>query len=190
MQLLAPVRQGARSKASASMIFTAHADGLFDLRGAVVRCALGLNGVIEADAKREGDGRSPAGVWPLRQLLYRPDRGPRVPTRLPTRFLTPNDGWCDDPRDRAYNQAVRIPYGAGMERLWREDGVYDLLVVLGYNDDPALAGAGSAIFLHVATPGYSPTQGCIALARPDLETLLAVAGPNDALAISLAPWGR
>ena len=170
------------------MIFTAHADGVIEVGSRVPRCALGLNGVIAACDKREGDGCSPAGVWPLRRVLYRPDRGPGPATRLPVAPLTPTDGWCDDPADGAYNRPVALPYPASAEALWREDGLYDLLVVLGHNDAPVTPGAGSAIFLHVAAPDHAPTLGCVALARADLEALLAIADPGDALAICAEPW--
>ena len=166
------------------MIFTAHADGVVEAGPRLSRCALGLNGVIASREKREGDGRSPAGIWPLRRVLYRPDRGPEPATRLPICPLGPGDGWCDDPADAAYNRPVTLPYPASAESLWREDGLYDLLVVLGHNDTPVRPGAGSAIFLHVATPDHAPTLGCVALARADLVALLAIAGPGDALAIS------
>jgi L,D-peptidoglycan transpeptidase YkuD (ErfK/YbiS/YcfS/YnhG family) len=165
------------------MIFTASADGWMDLAGTRVRCALGRGGVRPAKAKREGDGSSPAGVWPLRRLLWRPDRGPEPVTALPGRPLMPADGWCETPDDPAYNQPVTLPYPAAAERMWREDHLYDLVVVLGHNDDPVVAGAGSAIFLHLARPDYGPTQGCVALARADLERLLALAAPGDALEI-------
>jgi L,D-peptidoglycan transpeptidase YkuD (ErfK/YbiS/YcfS/YnhG family) len=92
--------------------------------------------------------------------------------------------WCDAPDDPAYNRPVTLPYPASAERLWRDDGVYDLIVVLGHNDDPVIAGAGSAIFLHLARPDYAPTQGCVALAAGDLEALLRVARPGDVLVIS------
>jgi L,D-peptidoglycan transpeptidase YkuD (ErfK/YbiS/YcfS/YnhG family) len=170
------------------MIFTVYANGVLDLGDRAVPCALGRAGVIAAGAKREGDGRSPAGVWPLRRLLYRPDRAPIPKTRLPSEAIGPHDGWCDDPGDGAYNRPVSLPCRASAEALWRKDGLYDLIVVLGHNDAPLVPGAGSAIFLHVAAPGYAPTEGCVALARADLEVLLARAGPDDALAISLDRW--
>jgi L,D-peptidoglycan transpeptidase YkuD (ErfK/YbiS/YcfS/YnhG family) len=151
--------------------------------GLEVRCALGKGGLKAAALKREGDGASPMGVWPLRRVLYRPDRGPQPATALPVQPLAPNDGWCDEPKDPHYNRPVAHPYPVSAERLWREDGVYDLLVVLGYNDDPVIPGRGSAIFLHLARPDYAPTEGCVALARADLEALLALAGPGDAVAI-------
>ena len=166
------------------MSFIAHADGRFDLAGHWTRCALGPAGVVPAAEKREGDGASPAGAWPLRRVLYRPDRRAAPETALPVQALRPDDGWCDAPDDPAYNRPVRLPYPASAEALWRDDGVYDLIVVLGHNDDPVVAGAGSAIFLHLAKPGYPPTQGCIALSAPDLERLLRVAHPSDALVIS------
>ncbi|HEY1751123.1 MAG TPA: L,D-transpeptidase family protein [Caulobacteraceae bacterium] len=172
------------------MTFIAYADGAFDLGGRRTRCALGPNGVAVAGAKREGDRMSPAGAWPIRRVLYRPDRRAAPATALPVRALSPNDGWCDAPADPAYNRPVRLPYAASAERLWREDHVYDLVVELGYNDDPPVAGAGSAIFLHLARPGYAPTEGCVALSIQDLEALLAAAKPGDSLAISTerAPW--
>jgi L,D-peptidoglycan transpeptidase YkuD (ErfK/YbiS/YcfS/YnhG family) len=166
------------------MTFTAYADGWMDLPGRLARCALGRSGVIAAGAKREGDGASPAGVWPLRRVLWRPDRGDGPATRLDRTPISRDDGWCDAPADEAYNQLVKAPYAASHERLWREDRVYDLLIVLGYNDDPVVPGAGSAIFLHLARPDYSPTEGCVALAATDLIHLLAHARPGDAVRIS------
>jgi len=168
------------------MIFSAFSDGRFDLAGDEVRCALGKGGVVEAQDKREGDGASPLGVWPIRRVLFRPDRGAAPATDLPTAPISPNDGWCDAPSDAAYNQPVDHPYPASAERLWREDEVYDYVVVLGYNDDSVVRGVGSAIFLHVARPDYTPTEGCIALARRDVERLIAHAKPGDAVAIHRA----
>jgi L,D-peptidoglycan transpeptidase YkuD (ErfK/YbiS/YcfS/YnhG family) len=144
-------------------------------------CALGRGGV-KAE-KREGDGATPIGAWPMRRLLYRADRMDPPATGLPFAEIDPEDGWCDDPADPAYNRQVRLPYPARHERLWREDRVYDLLVVLGHNDAPVVAGLGSAIFLHVARPDWEPTEGCVALARADLERVLAEAGPGDRVVV-------
>jgi L,D-peptidoglycan transpeptidase YkuD (ErfK/YbiS/YcfS/YnhG family) len=150
-------------------------------------CAIGRGGVASALAKREGDGATPLGAWPMESLLWRPDRlapGDRAPaTALPGRPLAPDDGWCDAPLDAAYNTAVARPYPASHEALWRADELYDLLVVLGHNRMPAVPFAGSAIFLHVAKPGYPPTAGCVALARPDLERVLADVRPGDRVAV-------
>jgi L,D-peptidoglycan transpeptidase YkuD (ErfK/YbiS/YcfS/YnhG family) len=166
------------------VIFLATSDGWLDLGGHRARCALGPAGVVPAADKREGDGASPAGVWALRRVLYRPDRGAPPLTGLPVSALSPSDGWCDDPADPAYNQPVRLPYPASAERLWRDDNLYDLIVILGHNDDPPAPGMGSAIFLHIARPDYSPTEGCVAVTHEDLLALLARAAPGDALEIA------
>jgi L,D-peptidoglycan transpeptidase YkuD (ErfK/YbiS/YcfS/YnhG family) len=165
------------------VIFTATSKGVLDLGGHGVRCALGPAGVKPAAQKHEGDGASPAGVWPLREVIYRPDRGPPPASALRVRAMAEDDGWCDDPADEAYNRPVKLPYPASAEALWREDGVYDIVVVLGHNDDPPVPGAGSCIFLHLNRPGYPPTHGCVAIARADLEALLEMAQPGDALEI-------
>ena len=105
-------------------------------------------------------------------------------TGLPVAAISAQDGWCDDPDDPAYNRPVVLPYPARHERMWRSDHLYDLVCVLAHNDDPPRPGLGSAIFLHLAQPDYAPTEGCIALSRPDLETLLAEAAPGSALAVA------
>ena len=140
--------------------------------------------MAQATAERR-DGASPAGTWPIRRLLYRPDRG-LPPTALDAAPIQPDDGWCDDPGDPAYNRPVRLPYPASAEAMWREDHLYDLVLVLGHNDDPPVARMGSAIFLHLAKPDYAPTEGCVALSRADMEDLLGQARPGDLLRISPA----
>ena len=156
--------------------------GSIVLAGKRLACALGRSGARRI--KREGDGATPLGVFPLRRVFYRPDRQAPPKTALPLATISPGDAWCDDPRHAAYNTRVRLPFDGSTEALWREDHLYDLLVVLGYNDDPIVPGAGSAIFIHVAAPGLSPTEGCIALDRKCLAHLIAAARPGDAMAIS------
>jgi L,D-peptidoglycan transpeptidase YkuD (ErfK/YbiS/YcfS/YnhG family) len=165
------------------MIFTAFSDGRLEIDGVFARCALGKGGVKPAADKREGDGATPLGVWPIRRLLYRPDRGPPPTTALPTAPIGPGDGWCDDPADPAYNRPVALPYPASAEAMWREDGVYDLVAVLAHNDDPPRPGMGSAIFLHLARDDWRPTEGCVALARADMLKLLRLAGPGSAVEV-------
>jgi len=148
------------------------------------RCALGHGGV-RID-KQEGDGATPAGRYPLRRILYRPDRLSAPATLLPVAALKPDDGWCDDPADPQYNRPVRLPYTGGHEELWRADALYDVVVVIGHSDAPVVAGMGSAIFMHLASAGYQPTQGCVALARQDLLDVLAGAGPDTFLEIAPA----
>lgn len=144
-------------------------------------CALGRSGTTRR--KREGDGASPVGRFALLEVLWRPDRGFRPRTALPARALRPADGWCDDPADRRYNRPVRRPFGASHEAMWREDGLYDLVLDIGWNRGPIRPGRGSAIFLHVAAPGYAPTAGCIALDRGTLRRLLPRIGPRTRVEI-------
>lgn len=134
-------------------------------------CALGRAG--RRAVKREGDGATPIGSFAVCKSFYRADRLARPRTRLPLSPLGRADGWCDDPHDRNYNRQVRHPYPASAEHLWRADHLYDLVVVIGHNDRPRVRGRGSAIFVHAAAPGFTPTEGCIALRRSDLVRLLA-----------------
>ena len=151
--------------------------------GQAVQCAVGRAGLVPAALKREGDGATPAGDWPLRRVLYRPDRLAPPVTALPVAPLAPEDGWCDDPDHPAYNQPIKRPFSARHEALWRADDVYDVIVVLGYNDSPSHPGTGSAIFLHCVPSVYPPTAGCVALVRSDLLRLLADCGPGDRLCL-------
>jgi L,D-peptidoglycan transpeptidase YkuD (ErfK/YbiS/YcfS/YnhG family) len=165
-------------------IFHASAAGFFSYNDVKVRCALGRSGVKAASEKREGDGASPLGRWPIRRVMWRADKLKAPVTKLPLAPIRPMDGWCDAPADPRYNQPVTHPYPASAEKLWRDDDLYDIIVILGHNDDPVTAGMGSAIFLHVARPDYGPTQGCVALALPDVLAVLADAEPGDVLVIT------
>ena len=144
--------------------------------------AVGRAGV-KAD-KHEGDGATPAGTYSLIAILYRPDRVAPPLSRLPVKPLAPTDGWVDDPRDANYNRPVSLPYPASAEQMWREDDLYDALVVIGYNMEPVVSGAGSAIFLHIATPDFGPTAGCIAVKKKILLGLLPLLGPGSKIAIT------
>ena len=155
--------------------------GLLLLPHGARQAALGRSGI--AALKREGDGSTPLGRFPIRQVLYRADRVARPRTRLPVRAIGALDGWCDDPTSRNYNRLIKLPWKRSAEGLRREDHLYDLVLVLGYNDRPRVRGRGSAIFVHLARPGYTPTEGCIALSRQDLSALLAQVGPRTLLDI-------
>lgn len=166
------------------IVFSADGHGRFTGPGFETRCALGWSGVRAAADKREGDGASPIGTWPLRRVLYRPDRVKSLKTGLPTFAIAPDDGWCDAPGDPAYNRPIKLPYPASAEHLWLEDHVYDIIVILGHNDDPVVPGAGSAIFWHLAHGDFRPTAGCVAIALDDMLKALAWAQPGDVLTIS------
>jgi len=145
--------------------------GLLKVGSACFPCALGHGGCRVR--KREGDGATPVGIWRLREVFYRHDHVRRPRTGLRVRAIATSLGWCDAPADRNYNRAVRHPYSQSAECLWRQDDLYDLVIVLGYNDCPRIRGRGSAIFMHVASAGLTPTAGCIALKREHLLRLLA-----------------
>jgi L,D-peptidoglycan transpeptidase YkuD (ErfK/YbiS/YcfS/YnhG family) len=148
------------------------------------RCALGYAGVSPPGTKREGDGTVPAGRFHLRQVLYRADRRDPPVTKLPVRALEPELAWCDDPSCPEYNRLVTLPHEGSFEELWRDDHVYDLLAVIGYNDDPVVPGAGSAIFLHIARPGFTPTVGCVGVAVEDLLEILETFDADDHVTIN------
>ncbi len=144
--------------------------GTAEWRARRIRCALGLSGI--AGDKREGDGATPAGTLSLLRVLYRADRIVPPDTELALAALRPDDGWCDAPEDASYNRQIRLPHGASCEALWRDDHVYDLIVITDFNAAPVAPHRGSAIFLHVARPGYAPTEGCIAFALEDLRLIV------------------
>ena len=164
------------------MDLTVDPSGFLTCLGRRYRCALGRSG-LRRD-KREGDGATPVGVFALRRVLYRADRIAAPATGLALTALKPEDGWCDDPRDARYNRPVTLPFAASHEKLWRDDAVYDAIVILGHNDDPPVPELGSAIFMHLARPGYEPTEGCVALALPDLLAVLAECRPGDRIRIN------
>ena len=162
--------KNAKSLNAASRI-TVDETGKLTFLGKEYRAAIGKAGMTAH--KNEGDGASPIGDWKLRYVMYRADRVPAPKTSLPVHVLRPEDGWCDAPANNHYNRPVRLPFGASHEKLWREDPVYDVIVTLDHNDSPAVAGQGSAVFIHIARPEYEGTEGCIALARKDLFEILA-----------------
>jgi L,D-peptidoglycan transpeptidase YkuD (ErfK/YbiS/YcfS/YnhG family) len=149
---------------------TVHKDGRLFLGETQMRCALGKGGVTES--KHEGDGCTPLGIFPLRKVMYRPDRLEAPRTALETNEIEDDMGWCDDPEDEHYNTLVRLPRPGRTERLFRDDHIYDIIVVLGYNDDPVFKGGGSAVFLHLARENYTPTEGCVAVSLPDMLLIL------------------
>ena len=153
--------------------------GLLAAGPLTVPCALGRTGLTAA--KREGDGGTPAGMLGLVSGYYRADRMPRPTTRLPLAPIGPRDGWCDDPGDRRYNRPVSLPYPASHERLWRKDGLYDIVVVLDWNLAVPVPGRGSAIFFHLAAPGFTPTAGCVAVTLPAMRRVLALCGPETVM---------
>ncbi|MFN7223218.1 MAG: L,D-transpeptidase [Paracoccaceae bacterium] len=129
-------------------------------------CSVGRAGIVPAQAKREGDGATPAGTHRIVGMLYHPARMTRpADWALPT---APADHWSDDSTDPDYNLMVRLPHRFSHERLQRADPLYDLILITDWNWPQADPGRGSAIFVHTWRRPRFPTAGCVALARPDL----------------------
>ncbi len=160
--------------------------GILKLGSKQYPCALGKKGITLS--KREGDNKSPTGSFLLRSIYYRYDKLRKpIYSKVPLMATLKKDGWCDDPKDPAYNKSVMLPYHASAERLWRDDDLYDVLVVLGYNDEPVKPGKGSAIFMHVARDlndqSYKGTEGCVSLRKDDLLEILPILTPDTLLTI-------
>lgn len=156
-------------------------DGMLRVAGQTYTCAIGQSGFM--NEKREGDGGTPIGIYYLKRVYFRPDRVSTPKTLLPVQAITPQDGWCDDTDNPAYNQMVTLPFDASHEKMWRDDALYDVVVEISHNDDPPVPGAGSAVFIHVAKPDYTPTEGCVALAKPDLLKILVNASIETKITI-------
>jgi L,D-peptidoglycan transpeptidase YkuD (ErfK/YbiS/YcfS/YnhG family) len=169
------------SPAAAAHVSIECRSGFITWPSGVARAAIGAGGVRLN--KREGDRATPAGTFSLPFGMYRRDRIDLPKTDLPMTPLLEAHAWVDDPSDRNYNQLVELPYPSHTEKLWRTDGIYDLLVVVGYNMNPTQPGAGSAIFLHIARPNFSPTDGCIAVSRGILLKLVTVLGADSMLTV-------
>ena len=143
--------------------------GLLILGNRVMRCALGRSGI--SANKREGDGATPLASI---KVVGGFRRGRRIaaPTRLSLRAIRADLGWCDAPADANYNRPVRLPFAASHEKMLRGDRLYDVVIVLDWNISSRRRNLGSAIFLHVAKPGYPPTEGCVAVSARDMAWLL------------------
>ena len=165
--------------------------GVLIIGGQRYDCALGRTGVTTD--KHEGDGKTPVGTYPLRQVFYRADRVAAPETGLRVCVLTPTTGWSEDPARPDYNTEIVVPADgtapAGVDRMTRDDHVYDLTVVIGYNDAPPVSGRGSAIFMHLAREGYTPTQGCVALCESDLRAVLRQVTAESRITILPPPAG-
>ena len=134
------------------------------------RCSIGKGGI--KNKMKEGDNITPKGIFKLIKVYYRADKIKRIETPLKKIKIKKNMGWCDDPKSRYYNREVKIPNKFSHERLYRNDNIYDLVILLSYNVRPIIKGKGSAIFMHVAKSKYLPTEGCIALKKTHLIKIL------------------
>jgi L,D-peptidoglycan transpeptidase YkuD (ErfK/YbiS/YcfS/YnhG family) len=158
-----------------------HLRGWLTVGSLTIPVALGRGGIVAL--KREGDGGTPRGTFHPRRLWWRADRHPRPRTHLPVRAITPTDAWCEDPADRHYNQPVHLGNGGEGDRLRRDDHLYDFIIEIDHNTRPRIAGHGSAVFLHLARPNFSPTAGCVSMTRLSMLRLLERIGPRTRIVI-------
>jgi L,D-peptidoglycan transpeptidase YkuD (ErfK/YbiS/YcfS/YnhG family) len=154
-------------------------EGKLQVGAVVFACLIGRNG--RGFRKREGDGKTPTGVFWLRQGFYRADRLRRPP--LVSRPLRSSDGWCEVPESSLYNQHVKLPFRDGHETMWRGDEAYDIVFATSHNERPRVRGLGSAIFFHLTRQGSRATAGCVAVAKRDMVKILALCGPKVKLLI-------
>jgi L,D-peptidoglycan transpeptidase YkuD (ErfK/YbiS/YcfS/YnhG family) len=145
------------------------------------KCSLGKNGVTKN--KIEGDKCTPSGTYRLKQVFYRADRIKKFSTNIKKIKIKKNMGWCDDSSSKRYNQLIRVPTKFSHEKLYRKDGIYDIIVVLNYNMNPVIKKKGSAIFMHIAKKNYSKTLGCIGLKKNDLLEILSKVKKNNKVKI-------
>jgi L,D-peptidoglycan transpeptidase YkuD (ErfK/YbiS/YcfS/YnhG family) len=156
--------------------------GLLNAGGTVFPCALGHGGI--SSRKREGDGATPLARMRILSGYFRRDRFAPRNSRL---VMTPIDvslGWCEVPDDRNYNRPVKLPYAASHEHMLREDRLYDVCIVLDWNIAPRRRGRGSAIFFHLARPGFTPTQGCVAVTAKVMARLLPALSNRTVLTVT------
>lgn len=148
-----------------------------------IPCALGRSSMTSG--KREGDGATPLAEMAIVAAFVRGGRrgAPFRLPGLPLRRARAEDGWCDEPRHPAYNRPVRLPLTASAETMQREDALYDVVVVLDWNLRSRARGRGSAIFFHIARPGFRPTEGCVAVTRRDMGRLAPFLRPGARLAV-------
>ncbi|WP_417831176.1 L,D-transpeptidase family protein [Terasakiella sp.] len=165
------------------MTILVRADNTLIYGGKTYHCALGKGGV-KTD-KVEGDGATPTGKFALHYVLYRADRIKKPDSALNVRVIEKTDGWCDDPQHANYNRPVTLPFPASHEKLYRDDHIYDIIVVLGHNDSPPVPGKGSAVFFHLARDQYAPTEGCVAVNLTDMLEILAKITPGETMEICL-----
>ena len=146
-----------------------------------LRAALGRSGI--ASQKREGDGATPRATMPLLKAFHRVDRNVNARSAMPLKAIRDNMLWCDAPGHAAYNRMVRAPFAPSHETMTRVDHLYDICIVLDWNVSSRRRNAGSAIFFHLAKPGYPPTEGCVAIAPKDMCRLLPHLSRNTRLRV-------
>ena len=156
--------------------------GYLQYKNLKFRCALGKAGIKKKE--KEGDNVTPKGIFKITSMYYRPDKIKNIITAVKKIKIKKNIGWCDDPNSHFYNQQISLPNKFGHEKLYRNDSLYDLILVLNYNVNPIIKNKGSAIFIHIAKKNYKKTKGCIALKRANIIQLVSQIKKNTKIKIN------
>ena len=156
--------------------------GYLQYKNLKFRCALGKAGIKKKE--KEGDNVTPKGIFKIIKMYYRPDRIKNITTAVKKIKIKKNIGWCDDPDSHFYNQQISLPNKFGHEKLYRNDHLYDLILVINYNTNPIIKNKGSAIFIHIAKKNYKKTKGCIALKKKHLIELISKIKKNTKIKIN------
>jgi len=145
------------------------------------RCCIGKKG--STSKKKEGDKRTPRGLFEIENLYFRKDRNKKPLTSLKCIKIKKNMGWCNDIRfPNKYNKLIKIIKKIKYEKLKRKDYKYDLLIPIKYNFKKTVIGLGSCIFIHL-TKDYKPTAGCVALKKKDFLIMLKLIKKNSRIKI-------
>lgn len=167
-------KSGARSATFSTILVRAaprdRRRALVQFGGSTVEAAIGRSGV--SALKREGDGATPRGSMRLIGGYMRRDRVHLPPTRLPMMATRRDMLWCDAPNHACYNRPVKAPFSSSHEAMMRDDGLYDVCLIMDWNISSRRRHLGSAIFFHLIRPGYEPTQGCVAVNLPAMKRLI------------------
>lgn len=181
------VDPGAAGGCAATVTAWERTDGRWRQASAAMEAVIGRGGFVAPEAKREGDGGTPRGVYAL-SLVF--GYGPEAATAMPYRRITAADRWVDDPASPDYNRWVTgETAAASWEEMLRPDGLYRHGIVVEYNTAPVVPGKGSAIFVHVWKGPGEATAGCAALAAADLVHLIAWLNPKAEPVIVLGETG-
>ena len=145
------------------------------------KCCVGKNGLKKN--KTEGDKCTPKGIFKLGKLYYRKDRVKKPITSLIIKKIKRNMGWCNDSKNKFYNQEIKINKNIKHEKLLRKDYKYNYLLVIEYNTKKIKPNKGSAIFIHL-TKNCKKTAGCIALLQKDFLIMTKLINKKSTIKIN------
>ena len=155
--------------------------GLLEFETLKFKCDIGKAGI--GNKKKEGDKITPRGIYKLIKIYYRRDRIKKIKSKLKLIRINKRMGWCNDPISENYNKLINLPSKYSHEKLYRDDHLYDIIIVINFNISPVVKKKGSAIFIHIAKKDYLPTEGCLGLKKNDLIKLIAHIQKNEIIKI-------